>query len=280
MTNLAHPILLGLIAALCWGTSDFCGGIATRRMKASTVMLATDIVTIFLMTCFAFFFSEQMPSWQSIGWGIAAGTAGTLGIYLLFSGLAIGPMGVVSALSAVIAAALPVLIEISKVGIPGTLALIGFVLAGLAVCLINFEKSESSISSKAIWFGIVSGIAFGILFTCLDQIEVGSAFWPLVASRILILPILVICNRGFSGVTSSLKQTPWLLLAIGALDSLGNAAYTIATQIGRLDEASVIGSMYPIITVALSLLILKECLSKRQSVALALAVGAVVCIAA
>jgi uncharacterized membrane protein len=274
-----HPITLGILAAICWGGSDFCGGVVTRRQKAITVMLLTDILTIILMSIFALLFGEQAPSAISLAWGVAAGTSGTVGLLLLFSGLAIGPMGVVSALSAVVAGGVPVLFALFTMGFPGWLAVLGFALATFAICLINFERSETAVSAKALAFALLSGLTFAILFLCLDQIEAGSAFWPLVASRVLILPGLVYFNGGLKGTGSCLKQNLALLLTIGTLDSLGNAAYTIATQMGRLDEASVIGSMYPLITVALSLVILKERLSLQQSIALACAVVAVVCIA-
>src|SRR5260370_9936171 len=70
-------------------------------------------------------------------WGSVAGLAGAVGLVAFYQALAVGRMGIVAPIAAMLSAALPVLFGAFFEGLPGPLQLIGFVLALIAVGLIS-----------------------------------------------------------------------------------------------------------------------------------------------
>ena len=61
----------------------------------------------------------------------------------------------------------------------------------------------------------------------------------------------------------------------GSLDAVGNLFYMLASQLGRLDVAAVISSMYPAGTILLAGIILREHPTRRQVAGMGLALAAV-----
>src|SRR5216683_2917025 len=98
---MASP-LWSLGSAFCWGVADFSGGLASKQANVYKVVLTAHATGLALMVTFALIRGEQMPSAQALMWGAAAGTAGTVGLAALYRGLAIGKMGVVAPITAVL----------------------------------------------------------------------------------------------------------------------------------------------------------------------------------
>src|SRR5260221_7222061 len=96
------PIGLSLGAAASWGVADFSGGLASKQANVYKVVLAAHATGLVMMVALAFVRGEQLPSTQSLFWGMVAGTAGTFGLVALYRGLADGKMGVVGPLTAVL----------------------------------------------------------------------------------------------------------------------------------------------------------------------------------
>jgi drug/metabolite transporter (DMT)-like permease len=102
--------------------------------------------------------------------------------------------------------------------------------------------------------------------------------YPLIAVRIVSISSLL----GFA----LFKRQPIIpnreslfpILMSGVLDTLGNGAYALAAQLGRMDVAAVLGSLYPGATVLLAWILLKEQIGKRQMLGIAMALTAIVLI--
>jgi drug/metabolite transporter (DMT)-like permease len=129
--------LFGLAASLSWGSGDFSGGLATRRVNVFTVVVAAHAIGLVLLIALALAWSEPFPSALDMAWGSAAGLAGAVGIVSFYQALAVGRMGINAPVTAVLAAALPVLFSVFFQGLPGLLQLAGFTLALIAVWLIS-----------------------------------------------------------------------------------------------------------------------------------------------
>ena len=133
--NLA-AVVFGLASALCWGAGDFSGGLATKRAPVFGVLAIGQAGGLLLLIVLALVWGEPLPSATDLGWGLAAGLAGAVGLASLYRALAIGQMGMVAPVSAVLTAALPALFGALTEGLPGALKLGGFGLALLSIWLV------------------------------------------------------------------------------------------------------------------------------------------------
>lgn len=272
-------VIFGLLSAGIWGAGDFCGGLATRRASVNSVVIASQLVGILLLTGLAFIFREPWPIATDLMWGALAGVAGNVGLLALYRGLATGRMGVVAPLSAVLSAALPVLVSVFFAGLPGWVTLIGFALALVGVWLLAQPAGGAVFRLGDLGLPVLAGFGFGLFFVFVDQVSAAAVFWPLVAARLASLALL-------AGVTAASRQRLWpsagplpLVVLSGVLDAAGNAFFALATQTGRLDVAAVLSSLYPASTVLLAWIVLHERLTRAQILGVAAALVAIVMIA-
>jgi len=103
--------------------------------------------------------------------------------------------------------------------------------------------------------------------------------WPLLAVRIassssILILALLVRQRPFAA-----KRDLPLVVLLGTSDLAGNGLYALATQLGRLDVAAILGSLYPAATVLLAWTILRERITRWQWVGMALALAAIILIA-
>src|SRR3954470_3278695 len=120
-------LLLGLLAALSWGSGDFAGGLATRRAAETAVVLGTETTGLILLLVIAPFVGGS-PTAADVGLGTLAGIIGVGGLALLYRGLAKGRPSVVAPISAVGAAVLPVAVRLAGGQQPAGGSLAGMVL--------------------------------------------------------------------------------------------------------------------------------------------------------
>lgn len=195
-------------------------------------------------------------------------------------------MSVVSPLTSLLVAALPLGVGILWGERPGPLALVGAALAVVAVVLVSRqentavdEKSPVRFTPRVAWLTIGSGAAFTLYFVLLDRVGADTGLWPLVTSRAsasaLVLVAALVTGQRQLAKGPALK----LALAAGALDILANVAFLYALRAGMLSMVSVLTSLYPAGTVLLARLVLKEHTGRVQRVGLALAAAAVALIA-
>ncbi len=267
---------LALTAAICWGAGDFTGGIASRRSSAFRSVLIGYSVGLIALVIVALIYTEPLPSLADLGWGALSGVCGMIGVGFLFQGFARGRMGIVAPLSAVLATAMPVIFNAFTEGLPGNLQFVGF---GVALVGIWLLSRPEQLSSRPIELGMaaVAGLGFGAFFITLDQVGENTVFWPLIAGRTAACTIMIIF--AFATHRPILRQLPLRLLTLaGILDVGGNLFFLLATQNGRLDVTSVLGSLYPAITALLAQLTIKEHLTRPQRVGIGAAMLAIVLI--
>ena len=272
---LSAPILFGLLSALTWGAGDFNGGLAAKRSNPYGVVAVAHTISLGLLLILIALIREPVPPLKEWLWGGAAGLTGGIGLLLLYRALAEGRMSVAAPVSALLAAAIPVFVGIFQDGSPGTLVLLGFILALVAVWLVSGGEGFS-IRFTDLRQPIIAGIAFGAFFICLERASQTSLWWPLVAIRIVSISSLL----GYATLT----RQPWLpkreslvpILLSSVLDTVGNASYAMSARMGRLDVAAVLGSLYPGATVLLAWVFLKEHISRIQAIGIMLALGAII----
>lgn len=270
---------LGLAAASSWGCGDFCGGLATKRTHVYGVVVSSQFVGLGLLIVLALVLAEPVPAPIEFLWAGIAGLAGAVGLVALYRGLASGPMGIVAPAAAVVSVILPVIVALFLEGVPALPQLLGFGLALCAFWLITRAGGGARLQARNLALPLVAGVGFGVFFILIDHVSAAAILWPLAAARIasvlLLLIALILARRP---AMPNAAQLP-LIALIGLFDTGGNAFYALAARAGRLDTAAVLGSFYPAMTVILARLILKEHLSWRQGLGLALAVLAIMLIA-
>jgi len=273
-------VLLGLASALSWGAGDFSGGLATRRDSVFAVVVFSQLVGITLLTLLALLTGEARPQTEAVWWGAAAGLCGALGIAALYQGLAVGRMGLVAPLSAIMTASIPVVVGIFLEGLPSVLQVAGFAIALLAVWLISSNSADLlRIRREEYGLAMAAGLGFAGFLLFINFASSGGFFWPLVTARAAsIALLLLIALAARRRLRPNLRQLPLIFLT-GVLEVAGNAFYAAASQIGRLDIAAVLGSLYPASTVMLARLLLGERIYRRQLAGIVAALLAVALIA-
>ena len=272
--------LLALLSSLSWGTSDFLGGLAARRVGAIRVLSVSYPAGAALITVLAWLVIPGRLTWSLVGTAAVVGSVGALAIGLLYAALARGQMGIVSPITAVLSGAVPVVVGLVIGESLSSLALVGVVVAGGAVILVSREPGPHRRTPvSAMLLAVGSGLAIGAYLSVLGTAPEDSGIWVAAIGRwfstVLVVAILVaMIGRGRGRGNST--RYPWILaLCAGALDALANAIFQLAAQQGLLAIVAVIGSLYPAATVILARVVLKETLSRMQFVGVLLAFLAV-----
>jgi drug/metabolite transporter (DMT)-like permease len=231
------------------------------------------------MLAMAILLREQIPSRTAFAWGGFAGFVGAFGIAALYHALAVGRMGVVAPVAAVVTGVLPVLVGIRSEGVPSPLQLGGFALALVSIWLAAGSNEHADLD-KGIGMAALAGIAFGLFLIAGKQAGHEAVLWPLVAARLVSTTLMVSIAMFTPGEFRSVRAVLWFAVLSGLLDSAGNALFVAATRHGRLDVAAVLSSLYPASTVILARVVLKERIAKWQAIGIGCAVLSVALVSA
>ncbi len=257
-TDIFATVVFGLAASLCWGSGDFSGGLASRRINATTVVIAGYTVGFVLLLALALIWREPFPAPMDLLWGSLAGVVGALGLIAFYTALASGKMGIAAPVSAVLTAMLPVLFSALTVGLPGPLRLGGFVLALLAIVLISRPEHAADGRQQGIGLAVLAGFGFGCFFVLISRVSLGATFWPLAIARLTsvvsLLVVMLLRRQQKQQMLSEVRRVAPLVLLAGTLDAMGNAFFVLAAHSGRLDVAAILSSLYPAATVLLAAL--------------------------
>jgi drug/metabolite transporter (DMT)-like permease len=274
--------LLGLSSALVYGIGDFVGGVASRRMPAQRVVLVSASTGSALLLVIQL---AAGPAWSpaALGWGAASGIANAGGILLLYIALAIGPMSVLSPITAVLAALVPVVVGLTTGERLSGWQLAGLPLAVAAVVLAGADRSASAhrASARGIAIAVVSGVLIGLTLVGLDAAPADSGVQPLLANRavsavLLAVVVAVTLSRraAVGGAAGSTRRAVPLAVLCGLIDLAANGLLLAALRAGDLSVTGALVALYPVPTVVLAALVLRERLAPLQLVGAVAAVAA------
>jgi len=271
-------VFCGLGSAAAWGAGDFSGGFASRKGNLLGVVLLSQLLGGLILAVMALVFSETIPPSEHLFYGILAGIFGNFGLIALYKGLAQGRMGIVAPLSAVLTALIPIGYTAFFKGLPTTTQLLGFLCFIVAVWLLSSVGAGFRMTLNELFLSISAGLGFGFFFIFIDRANDLSIFWPLVGARIAsVSPLFLIILM--SGKSAKPLPGQWIFIVItGILDAAGNALFSMAAHLGRLDVSAVLGSLYPASTVMLAWFFLKERLHQKQWIGVATAFAALILI--
>jgi drug/metabolite transporter (DMT)-like permease len=278
-------ILLALSAAFIWGTSDFSGGMATRRSGPYAVVALSALAGILPLIVCALLWREPFPTTRSLLYALAGGASGAIGLAALYYALTLGVTATVAPTSAVLGAVLPVMFGMFTEGLPGPTRILGFTLAVPGLWLVSrpADGERQDHQQTGLLLALLAGTCFGLFFIMISQVEPGSVFIPLIASRLMTLAggmIMLLTRRtGLSSLAKVFTQPNPVAVVAGLLDAFGNVFYLLARHQTRLDVATMLASLYPAGTVILAQIVLKEKASKVQWAGAAFCLSAVALIA-
>lgn len=267
----------GMAAVLAWGTSDFLGGYATRRANAFLFTVVVNIGGLLVVGTLASATHAPFPSARSAAWVLAGGISGGAALAIFYRALSSGRMGLTAPVAAVLGAAIPAVFSMFTEGLPGRIPLVGFLLAATGLWLIT--RTEDGGKPEGIGLAVLAGIGFASFYLCVREAGGASALWVASLTRtggLIITGLIVLVGGKFRDITPA--GVRWGVVT-GCIDSMGTILFVRASQTGRLDEAVVISSLYPAVTVLLARLFLKEHFTRWRLIGLLAALAAVPMIA-
>ena len=275
-------ILFGLLAACAWGTGDFTGGLASRRAPEAAVILATEGIGLVLLLGFAVF-THGNPTLEDLGLSAVAGLLGVSGLALLYRGLAQGRASVVAPLSAVGAAILQVTWGLARGEDPGFVAIIGIVIALVAIGVVAGSAEEPTAEgalgrATEIQCGLGAAVGFGVYLILISETSHGAGLWTAVAARTA--PVVVLA------IGLPLFKQPWrlprsvlpIVTISGITDAGANALLLVAVRQGLLSVVAPVANLFPAVTVLLARAFGHERIGRGRIAGLALAVVGLVLI--
>ena len=273
--------LLALLSSLLWGCGDFLGGISTRRVGALRVIAVSYPVGCVVLLVCAFFVIPGTIDGVTIWWSLIVGVSGILAMYMFYLTLAEGPMGILSPVTAVLSAGIPVVVGIVLGESLTPLAVVGILIAGLAIVLVSLEfGAERSVTAKGLTYAIAAGTLIGVYLTGVGLAPDDSGLWVVTLGRIIgavlvvaIAAAVILGRRGGQQVPGA--AYPWMaVIAVGILDSTANGVFQVAVRMDALAIVAVLASLYPAATVVLARYFLAERMSRLQVVGVGLALVA------
>ncbi|TPX05813.1 EamA family transporter [Schumannella luteola] len=301
-------VILGLAAALAYGSADFVGGLSGRRLPVPVVTaLSATTGLIVLLAIGVPVFGGTWSSGALLWGGLSAVTSATA-LPLLYAALARGPMSIISPLTALLGAMVPMVWGLLQGDHLGPMGPVALVVALIAVVLVGFVPPARDPADPtrrlpivrptvpALLLAVAAGILVGVIVVLLDQTPHDSGILPLFVNRIGMVLILGVASailltrmrsraraanaagaapasgvRTFSGFT---PRTIAFASAAGLLDTTANTLILSALRIGDVSVVGVLTAMYPAGTILLASVLLRERIAPVQWIGLVLALAA------
>jgi drug/metabolite transporter (DMT)-like permease len=275
-------ILLGLVVAGSFGSGDFLGGLASTRAKTIVVLVTVQVCA--LVGAFAVaIVAGGDPHAGDYALGALGGVLNVAALGCLYRGLAIGRVGVVAPVAAVVGAVIPVAWGLASGESPPPEALVGVALAIVAGGLISAEASEHPATAPhrrtALLLALAAGTGFGFSFVCYGDTRDASEFWPVLSGRLGAV-VAVLLAVAVLRVSPVLTGTPRLqAVGAGVLDVTATALLLVAIRNGLFATVAPVAALAPAFTVFHAWWYLREQPTWTQCCGLALALGGLVLIA-
>ena len=284
-------MVFALAAAALFGSADFLGGVASRRVRAASVLLISTPAGLVVILAAALLTGVPFQA-GGLGWALAAGTAGGAGMIILYAGLAAGPMSVVAPVSALASTVVPVGAALAMGERASAAVYAGAVLCLVAIVLASMEGGRGPgtrpatgpglarfrVAARGLGYGAASGLAFGIFFLFIRNAGTAGVLWPLCLARLAGTLVILAAAAWLGTRPPGPGAGRWVLPAAagaGIMDASANICYLLAARAGLFGIAVVISSLYPGITVLLARVTLGERMRVLQRVGLVLAAAGV-----
>ncbi|WP_299445146.1 DMT family transporter [uncultured Phycicoccus sp.] len=270
--------ILALGSSAAWGAADFLAGMASRRRHPVAVVGWTQGLALLVLTAIILVRGPAGSGTAWVLWAAGAGLAGLFGLVCFYTALSRGTMGVIAPIAG-LGVVIPVALGVLGGERPPALAWAGMLVAILGVTLASGPELAVGLSARPVLLAAGAAVGFGFALYLLDRGARESTLmtlWGMRVTSVTVLLCVALLVRSVGGVRAG--ETP-LLLVIGCGDLAANALFAVASSRGAVSIASVLGSLYPVVTAVLARIVLDERLRRIQQVGVVLAVGGAVLIA-
>lgn len=296
-------VALALGAALSYGVADFLGGVAARR---ATVFASTTVNYVVAAAVLAVLVAVSGGVWsaQAVAAGLIAGVLALVGFLAFFAALAAGPISLVTPLIALLSSLVPVAAALVAGETLSPLIWVALVVAIAGSVLIGMEHrvSTAGLGVRTVVLTLTAGLGFGFATVALDRVPDDSGLIPVLldsgtgavvllvvaaaapASATLRRWIALLDGEGDPMPTATARgiRSPlathrrWVVLAVGAglLTGIANLLLMLGLHAGSVAVVAVLTNLYPLATMALAWVVLRERLSATQLVGALLALAA------
>jgi drug/metabolite transporter (DMT)-like permease len=258
-------VALALGASVAWGVGDYLGGVNSRRLSAVTVLAfsqAAGLVGILLVAIVAGDTGALTAAGAAAG--LAAGICGAIGLGGLYAGMARGAIGVVAPISAA-AAVIPVIVGLATGERPSSLQLVGIVVALVGVALAAREPGAVSSIAAGVPFALLAVLGFGGYYVFIDRAAADDVFWGVVVARSCSSLVSVVFAAARGQLRMPVRAVP-AVAVVGLFDVAANVLVAAALTQGLVSVVSVLASLYPVVTIALAVTLLRERPARSQAI--------------
>jgi drug/metabolite transporter (DMT)-like permease len=246
------PVLLALLSSLLWGTADFWGGTAAKRLHALVVVGVSQAIALLVLVPLALGFGEHVEHFWA---GPAAGVTGLVGLSAFYAALAEGTMGVIAPIAAS-GALVPVIVGLARGESPSALQVTGIAVALLGVVLASGPELSGGASARPLALAVLSAVCFGFVAVFVAEGSKGGdgAFVAnlLVMRCTSVAVLLFLAAAALRQPLGVERRDAPILVGTGLGDVAANAAFAVASRSGLLSVVAVLGSLYPVVTVLLA----------------------------
>ena len=275
-------VLLGLLAAVAYGTSDFGAGVASRRLDAGPVTTVAQAFGLLAAGIGVLLFPGAGPTALVLSWGAVSGLGSALGTLSLYHGLSVGRMSVVATCSALLTAVIPAVAGVVLGERLSWSAAAGIGVAVVAIGLVSWQRgtSDGHRARSGLAYGVLAGAGFALLFIALDRAGTHAGAWPLIPGQAVSLLLVVPFARAAPKPGQGWRPFAALAVGAGLLSGIANLLFLAATGHGPLAVVAVLTALCPGITVLLARAVLAERWTRLQAVGLLAAALAIALISA
>jgi drug/metabolite transporter (DMT)-like permease len=272
-------VLLALGASLAWGVADFVGPWQARTWGTLRVLLWAQVGG-FASIAIATGLVANPPDDWAVLLAVPAALSGTLGLYAYYRGMQTGMMSVVAPIAGA-SAIVPVVFGIATGDRPSGFQLAGIACALVGVALAAQEHQEGERRVAAgVWLAVLAAIGFGFYFPPMHAAGEADAWWASLIFRATALALVAVAVAGRRPNVRLRGWPLWIVLGVGLGDTLGNLLFAASSSHGLVSVTSVLASLYPVVTVVLAAIVLKEHVAGGQRVGVVLTLAGVALIAA
>ena len=260
---LAAALALG--ASVAWGVGDFIGGLKSRSLSPLAVLAVAQPVGLALMVVIALIHWEPWPGPSAL-FAAPAALLGTLGLVAFYRGMAAGSISLVAPIAAT-GALLPVAFGLATGERPSPPQLAGIALAVGGAVVTSYEPGEGSERPRlatGIGWAVLAAVAFGGYFIPMHEASEDDFVWATLVFRVTSFSLVLIAVLAFRPRLTRSPRDLAVLGCIGVADTSGNVLFAAAASQGLVSIVSVLASLYPVVTVILARVYLRERVTRVQ----------------